>query len=100
MNCSVSQNGSSATIEVEGRLTATEAPELEAAVEGLGEQTSNITMNLSGLEYIASAGLRVLVAAGKTAASRGGQLTIASPSKEVMDILEMTGLAGIFTIEK
>ena len=100
MKCSVSQNGASATIKVEGKLTATEAPELEAAVEGLGADVRDITLNLAGLEYIASAGLRVLVATGKTAASRGGKLTIAEPSKEVMDILEMTGLAGIFAIEK
>lgn len=98
MNCNVTVKDSTANIAVEGRLSAAEVPELESALAGIAEEVSDFKLDLSGLEYIASAGLRVLVSVGKTAAARGGSLTLEHPGANVRDVLEMTGLDTIFNI--
>ena len=98
MNCNVTVQDTTANIAVEGRLSAAEAPELEAALADISENVSDFKLDLSALDYIASAGLRVLVAMGKTAAARGGKLTLEHPTANVSDVLEMTGLSTIFTI--
>ena len=56
--------------------------------------------DLSNVSYIASAGLRVLVMASKLADKRGGTMRLLHPVDEVMDILEMTGLTEVFSIER
>lgn len=98
MEYTVEEQDSTVTIRVSGKLSATESPELEEAISAVNSAVCNFDLDLKNLEYISSAGLRVLVATGKTAASRGGAMRLLSPSKEVKDILEMTGLSTIFTI--
>lgn len=98
MDCNVNVNGTSATVAVEGRLSAAEVPGLEEALDIIGEEVVNFKLDLSKLDYIASAGLRVLVAVGKTAAGRGGALTLEHPTANVRDVLEMTGLSSVFNV--
>lgn len=93
-------DGTKATMVIEGRLTVTTSPELEAEVASLPESVVDVVMDLAGLEYISSAGLRVLVGTQKLASKRGGTLTLVHPVDEVYDIFEMTGLTEIFSFER
>ena len=86
-------------IEVEGKLTVQTSPDLGAVIEQTPAQICNIDIDLSGVGYVSSAGLRVFVAADKLATSRGGTMRIIGPNADVMEVLEMTGLSEVFTIK-
>ena len=83
-----------------GKLTVQTSPDLSAAIEALPADTADLDIDLANVDYVASAGLRVLVSADKLAAKRGGQMRLLSPCDEVMEVLEMTGLAEVFVIER
>lgn len=100
MNLQTTVEGTTATIAVEGRLSVATSIELENEVSGLPETVNSFDFDLSGLEYISSAGLRVLVSTQKLATQRGGTMVLRNPTSEVYDVFEMTGLADIFAIEK
>lgn len=100
MNLQTTIDGNTATIAVEGRLSVATSIDLENEVSGLPESVDTFIFDLAGLEYISSAGLRVLVSTQKLATQRGGSMTLCNPTSEVYDVFEMTGLADIFTIEK
>ena len=82
------------TLKVAGRLDTNTSSELEAELklEGLTE----IIFDFSRLEYISSAGLRVLMMAQKSMASSGGKVMVARPNEMVKGILDMTGLSSVF----
>lgn len=87
-----------ATIEVVGRLDTTTAPELDKALcEDIADAT-NLVLDLKGLEYISSAGLRVILGAQKKM-QKIGAMKLINVREEVMDVLEMTGFSDILTIE-
>ena len=98
MDIEVRQDGTRAVLALTGKLSVATSPDLEAAIAGLPEETSEFEMDLRGLEYISSAGLRVLVATEKTAAKRGGLMVLLHPSEEVAEVFDMTGLADVFDI--
>ena len=86
------------TIAVVGRLDTITAPVLESRInENLGG-TQTLVLDLKGLEYISSAGLRVLLGAHKKM-QRIGSMKLVRVCAEVMEILEMTGFADILNIE-
>ena len=89
-----------ATIEVEGKLTVQSAPDLEAAIGALPASIMEVDIDLEDLDYISSAGLRVLVSAQKMLNTRGGTLRLLSPNDDVSDVFDMTGLSEVFTIER
>lgn len=91
-------NGDLTTLEVIGRLDTTTAPELEAAVDSCPADTQELVLDFHGLEYISSAGLRVLLKAQKNMAKRG-QLKILNVSDDIMEVFEITGFSDILTIE-
>ena len=93
------KNGSRLTIKITGRLDTTSAPKLEEDLNEVLGDTSKLVMDLDGLEYISSAGLRVLLAAQKKMTAKGGSLKITNVSKSVMDIFEITGFDSIMTVE-
>ena len=97
LNISKSQEGSALTLVLEGRLDTVTSPELEAVVKELGN-VDTLVMDIAGLEYISSAGLRVLLSAQKTMNAKGG-MTIKNATEEVMEIFEVTGFDDILTIE-
>ncbi len=99
MELNVSQSADKATLTISGKLSVATSPDLEAAVRGLPEEVANVDMDLTDLEYISSAGLRVLVATEKQCASRGGKMRLLHPNAEVSEVFDMTGLADVFTIE-
>ena len=93
-------DGSIATIKVDGKLTALTAPELQQCIDELPGSARDVELDLSGVDYVASAGLRVFMAASKLAVRRGGKLRILHPAPQVTDVLEVTGLATILSIEQ
>ena len=86
------------TIDVTGRLDTTTAPELEAAIKEDIDGISELVINIEELEYISSAGLRVLLAAQKTM-NRQGSMVVTNANESIMEIFEVTGFCDILTIE-
>lgn len=89
-----------ATLALSGKLTVQTSPELSASIEGLPEEITDIDIDCTDVDYVASAGLRVLVATDKLTSKRGGTMRILHPQADVVEVLEMTGLDAVFTIEK
>jgi anti-sigma B factor antagonist len=99
MTIEIKKNANELTIEVAGRLDTITAPVLEKTIgENIGSAESLI-LNLKGLEYISSAGLRVLLATQKKL-QKVGTMKLIGVCEEVMEVFEMTGFADILTIEK
>ena len=83
---------------LEGRLDTTTAPVLEKEVKESLEGVENLSFDLKSLEYISSAGLRVLLSAQKIM-NKQGSMTIKNASDEVLEIFDVTGFSDILTIE-
>jgi anti-sigma B factor antagonist len=92
------QNGINLEIALEGRLDTTTAPELEAELNQSMPGAESLTLDFAKLEYISSAGLRVLLSAHKVMAQKGGMKVIRA-NEIVMEVFEVTGFADILTIE-
>lgn len=99
MEITTTLDGTTATLALEGKLSVATSPDLEAAISGLPENTTNFIIDLAKLDYISSAGLRVLVSTEKLASRRGGSMRLLHPNDEVSEVFDMTGLADVFTIE-
>ena len=98
MTIDIKRNAEETVIEIVGRLDTTTAPILDKTVnEDLGDITK-LVLNLKGLEYISSAGLRVLLSAQKKM-QKLGSMKVTNVCETVMEVLEMTGFADILTIE-
>ena len=100
MEIKTSVEGTRATFEVEGKLTVQTAPDLEAAIDAAPAEACDLAIELSGVDYVSSAGLRVFVAAQKLAMRRGGTFRLLHPRDEVMEVLEMTGLSEVLDVER
>lgn len=98
MNIDVKKNAESLTIEIGGRLDTITAPALDKVINENIEKIKNLTMDLNNLEYISSAGLRVLLSAQKKM-QKIGEMKLIGVCESVMEVLEMTGFADILTIE-
>lgn len=85
-------------VRVEGRLDTTTAPELEASLNESFDTIEELVMDFEALEYISSAGLRVLLAAQKAMNKKGG-MKVTGVSDAIMEIFEVTGFSEILTIE-
>ena len=86
------------TVSVEGRLDTTTAPDLEDVLKDNLIDENEIVLDFEKLEYISSAGLRVLLATQK-AMGQTGSLKVINVNEDVMDILNVTGFSEILTIE-
>ena len=98
MMIEIKKNVEETTIEVVGRLDATTAPSLEKTINEDIDGTINLILDLKGLEYISSAGLRVILSAQKKMQNIGS-MKITNVCEDVMGIFEMTGFADILVIE-
>ena len=98
MNITKTQNGTSLTISLESRLDTTTAPELEQALKGGMDAANTLTLDFSKLDYISSAGLRVLLSAHKVMSKKGG-MKVTNVNEMVMEVCDVTGFADILTIE-
>ena len=98
MTIEIKRNADQTVIELVGRLDTTTAPALDKTIaEDIGD-TKNLVLDINGLEYISSAGLRVLLSAQKKL-QRVGSMKVTNVCEEVMEVFEMTGFADILTIE-
>jgi anti-sigma B factor antagonist len=98
MTIEIKNNAEATIIGVAGRLDTITAPTLDKAVnEDIGD-TKNLVLDLKGVEYISSAGLRVLLGAQKKM-QKIGSMKVINVCEAVMDVFEMTGFADILVIE-
>lgn len=86
------------TLSLTGRLDTTTAPQLAETLNALPADISTLILDLSDLEYISSAGLRVILSAQKKMKAQSGSLEIHHPSELVMEIFDVTGFSDILTI--
>ena len=98
MTIEIKRNAEATVIEIVGRLDTTTAPALDKTInEDIGE-AKNLVLDVKGMEYISSAGLRVLLGAQKKM-QKIGSMKVINVCEEVMEVFEMTGFADILTIE-
>ena len=90
-------NGDVFTLTVEGRIDSKTAPEFEKEIKECLEPAEKLVIDLAGVNYISSAGLRVLLTGHKAMAAKGG-LKVTNVCKEVMAIFNVTGFAGVLDI--
>lgn len=99
MDITINQMNRVALVIVEGRVDSSTAPELGEALESqLSGGGKNIVVDLAGVEYMSSAGLRELVSALKRAKSAGGDVRLSQPSDRVREVLGLAGLDSIFDV--
>ena len=98
MTIEIKRNAEATVIELAGRLDTTTAPALDKTMNEDVADAKNIVLNLKKLEYISSAGLRVLLSAQKKM-QKVGSMKLTNVCEEVMEVFEMTGFADILTIE-
>lgn len=91
-------NGNELLVAVEGRLDTTTAPQLEENVRSSIDGMKSLVFDFEKLEYISSAGLRVLLATQKIM-NKQGSMTIRNVNETVMEVFEVTGFVDILTIE-
>lgn len=92
-------DGNTLNLEIVGRLDTTTAPTLEAELKkSVSDDVKELVFDFAKLEYISSAGLRVLLAAQKVMNAQGA-MKIKNVSSEIMEIFEVTGFSDILTIE-
>ena len=97
MTINKTQNGNALTVAIEGRLDTTTAPQLEAELKDSLDGITELTMDLSTLEYISSAGLRVLLSAQKIM-NKQGEMKVAGANETVLEVFEVTGFSDILNI--
>ena len=98
MTIEIKKSAAKTIIEVVGRLDTITAPALDKTINEDIPDTKNLVLDLNGLEYISSAGLRVLLGAQKKM-QKIGSMKVVNVCSEVMDVFEMTGFADILAIE-
>lgn len=92
------QNGKELTIELKGRLDTTTSPELEAELKSSLNDVEKLVFDFANLEYISSAGLRVLLAAQKVM-NKQGEMIILNANDEIKEVFDITGFTDILTIK-
>ncbi|MBD5519911.1 MAG: STAS domain-containing protein [Lachnospiraceae bacterium] len=85
-------------LKLSGRLETSTAPELQAVIEKELEGTDELKLDMEGIEYVSSAGLRVLLAASKEMKAKGGNMIVSNVNDDVMEVFEITGFKEILNI--
>lgn len=91
MNIEKAENGTEVTLSLSGRLDTTTAPQLEETVQESLTGTEKLIMDFEKLEYLSSAGLRVLLTAHKAMMKSGGQMEIRHVNEVIHEVFEVTG---------
>ena len=92
------KNGNTMNVALKGRLDTTTAPQLEEALKSAISDVTSLIFDFSELDYISSAGLRVLLAAQKQMNTRG-EMKVTHVNDTIMEIFDVTGFTDILTIE-
>ena len=98
MNIEKKINGESATLVVSGRLDTQTAPELENELDAVLPGLKELTFDMANLEYVSSAGLRVILKAQK-AMNTQGSMKLTGVNDSIMEVFDITGFLDILTIE-
>lgn len=98
LNIEKVQEGSKLTVKLEGRLDTTTSPQLETELGSNLDGVTELIFDLQKLEYISSAGLRVLLSAQKTMNNQGS-MVVKNSIEEIREIFDVTGFSDILTIE-
>ena len=98
MTMEIKKNADAAVIEIAGRLDTTTAPALEKAINEDIDDAKNLVLDIKDVQYISSAGLRVLLGAQKKM-QKIGSMKVVNVCEAVMEVFEMTGFADILVIE-
>ena len=99
MNINKHLNGSELTIKLEGKLDSTTAPALEQVITTSLKGITSLIFDFEQLEYLSSAGLRILLVSQKVM-DKQGSMIVRHVNEDIMDIFDMTGFVNILTIEK
>ena len=91
-------NGTELTVTIAGRLDTTTAPELEASLKESFEGVEKLVLDFASLEYLSSAGLRVLLQAQKTM-NKQGEMIVRNVNETISEIFEVTGFSDVLTLE-
>ena len=97
LNITKNTNASELSVALTGRLDTTTAPELEKELKASLDGVSALAIDMEGLEYISSAGLRVLLSAQKIM-NKQGEMKVVHVNETIMEIFEVTGFSDILTI--
>ena len=94
------ENGSEITLLPAGRLDTTTAPQLEEQINAVSEGAERLILDFQDLDYLSSAGLRVLLSAHKAFMKRGnGEMIIRHVNETIQEVFEVTGFMDIFNVE-
>ena len=93
------RDGENLTVKISGKLDTNSANAANKEILSMLDGVKNLMFDLNGLEYISSAGLRILIAAMKKIRKQGGDMVVKNVNKQVKEVLEMTGFAQIFSVE-
>lgn len=99
MNVTKKQTGSELLVELEGSIDSTTSNELNTALNESLNGVNSMILDFKKIDYVSSAGLRVLLATYKALVAKGGTMVIRNVNQNVMDIFTMTGFDNILTIE-
>ena len=91
-------SGTELNVKVSGRLDTTTAPELEASLKDSMSGVTKLVLDFASLEYLSSAGLRVLLQAQKTM-NKQGEMVVRNVNETISEIFEVTGFSDVLTIE-
>ena len=97
MNIEKNINGKKLTVALTGRLDTTTAPELETELKQSLSGIEELVLDFAGLEYLSSAGLRILLSAQKMM-NRQGSMVVKNVNETIMEIFEVTGFVDVLTI--
>ena len=99
MNIKLINRGQEGELVLEGRLDTLTAPEAEKVFNQMAERFEKIVLNMAGVEYVSSAGLRTLKRLHMAMKKKNGSLVLTNVRKMVMEVFEMTGFAGLLNFE-
>ncbi len=98
MNINKTANGAELTLALEGRLDTVTAPQLEAELKASISGVTQLNWDFAALDYISSAGLRVLLSAQKVMAKQG-KMVVRNVNATIMEVFEVTGFSDYLVIE-
>ena len=99
MTITENKSGNNLELVISGRLDTSTAPALEAKLKQVAKDTQTLYLNMQNIQYISSAGLRVVLLAHKLMLPTGGKMIIKSPSAFCKQVLEATGMDSILSVE-
>ena len=98
LKISVNNDGKEYTFTLEGRIDTLTSPSLEEKINGVAGDAEKLIIDLAAVEYISSAGLRVLLGAVQQMEGKGGMI-VRNPTQGVREVFDLTGFSRLFTIE-